>query len=396
MRVYFAPCGIGLGHVSRCTVIANLLKNKNNDILFSTYGDAVDYVKKHGFKVVTVPDIRMVERPDGTVDMKRTATKMFSGLWTFFKQLRLEIKYLKYFNPDIVISDTRLSTVLASFLLRKSCYLLTNQLRLLIPHIRKLTPWRKRLKKFGEIVMLHVLMLFWNRSTKILVADFPPELTISRATLDIPSTLSKKVTFVGPIIKIPKVLDKKNIDKIRLEYGVTKSNSYLIYAGISGTIHEVNFLVNTLVKCFLKFPDNYVFVVSKGNIHKRNIVKRKRNVWIFEWVDDRGALMNACDLFIGRPGQLSVAETFYLRKPAIWIPSPAHTEQISNAYSSRKMGVGILIQQKNITFNSLKKAIDYLITSSDVKKRLSYVQQESKKYLATETILSYLSHIISQ
>ena len=392
MLVYLAPCGIGLGHISRCTVIARELKKLGYDVLFSTYGDAINYAKTHGFPVVTVPDIRMVERPDGTVDMKRTAVRMFQGLWTFFKQLRLEIKYLGSFKPKIILSDTRLSTVLASFILReKPCYLLTNQLRLYIPHIKKLTKWRKRLKKMGEIIMLHVLMLFWNRSTKILAVDFPPELTISHATLDLPKTLSKKVHFIGPIITPPVFLSDSEKQKIRRKYGANSKNSYLIYAGISGTRHEVNFLIdNILLPLFKQFPKNYVFVISKGNIAKKDVFIHEDNVWVYEWIDDRIGIMNACDVFIGRPGQLSVAETFYLGKPAIWIPSPAHTEQIANAYSSRKIGVGVLLYQPSLTYTKLRKAIDHLIFSKDVKNALEYVKQEASKYNAAKTIVEMI------
>jgi UDP:flavonoid glycosyltransferase YjiC (YdhE family) len=44
MRVYFAPCGIGLGHAGRSIPIARELKNAK--IVFSTYREGINYVKQ--------------------------------------------------------------------------------------------------------------------------------------------------------------------------------------------------------------------------------------------------------------------------------------------------------------------------------------------------------------
>ncbi|MCX8169575.1 MAG: hypothetical protein N3D72_00625, partial [Candidatus Methanomethyliaceae archaeon] len=72
MRVYFAPCGIALGHAGRCIAIAKLFKKRGNDVIFSTYGEAIDFVRKAGFYVEEVPKITFYEKEDGTFDIRRT------------------------------------------------------------------------------------------------------------------------------------------------------------------------------------------------------------------------------------------------------------------------------------------------------------------------------------
>ncbi|MCD6513984.1 MAG: hypothetical protein J7L07_03585 [Candidatus Odinarchaeota archaeon] len=395
-RIYIAACGIGLGHVSRCIAIANEIREKKPDveIFISTYGDGIDFVKKHNYPLMVVPPMKLVESPDGSVDAKRTAIGAIKGIITFIRQVIREIRYIKRINPSIIISDTRLSTVIAAWLLRRKVYLITNQLRIIIPHRKKLTPLKKKIKRFGEIIILHVIMLLWNRSEKIFAADFPPELTISRDVLNVPQKLSKKIKFIGPILNVPH-FEEYEIAQIRSQF--LKNAERLIYVGLSGTRIEVESLRKKLEGLFLKFPEKYLFVMSLGRPSSKYFLYRKRNLYVYNWIPERTKLMAASDVYIGRSGQLSVAETFYLGVPAIWVPSVAHTEQITNALSSVKLGVGLLISQKKITYQKLFDAINHLLFNYAVKEKLREIKRrvneyDGKKYLVN-FILSKLNNI---
>ena len=76
MRIYFAPCGIGLGHAGRCIEIAKRLGSC--EILFSTYSDAVDFVEKEGFKFIYTVPFSFWNWPDGALDSWRTI-RMLTG-----------------------------------------------------------------------------------------------------------------------------------------------------------------------------------------------------------------------------------------------------------------------------------------------------------------------------
>ena len=390
-RIYIAACGIGLGHASRCVAIADEIKKRENnvEIFFSTYGDGIDFVKKHGYRCFIVPPMELVELPDGSVDAKRTAIKGIKGIFTFIKQLTNEIKNIKKVNPDVIISDTRLSTVVAGWLLRKEVYLIINQLRILIPHKKPLGPWKRRIKRFGEIIILHNIMLLWNRSKIIFVSDFPPNLTISKDVLDVPVKLAKKVKYIGPILKIPKI-SREDIERVRKTYLQNKSK--LIYIGLSGTYAEVESLRRIMEKYSLKLPKYMRIIISLGRPNREEFLYSRENVYVFNWIHDRTALMASSDLFIGRPGQLSVAETFYLGIPAIWIPPIAHTEQMTNAKSAEKLGVGIVIPQNKLTFKNFLDAIDLLMNKNyqNVKKRLKIISSKVQKYNAKEFFVEFI------
>ena len=391
MRVYLSACGIGLGHVSRVRSIADYLKHKHPEVklYFSTYGDGIEYIKSKGYKYAVAPAIKLIEHADGTIDSKRTAIHtLIKGVPAFIKQVIFEIRKIKQFKPDVIFADTRLSTVIAGWLLRKPTYTILNQLRILIPHVKPLTKRKKQIKYFGELIILHMIMVLWNRSKRIFVSDFPDELTISKDTLSIPKNLSKKVEFIGPIInidifeKLHKSVDKNTVFK-KLK---THEYSYLIYAGLSGTKQEVLSLMKRLEEVFLKLQFNALFVISLGQPNE-NKFRRNKNIIILSWVDDRTELLRASDLYIGRPGQLSIAETYYTMKPAIWVPSPAHTEQITNARSSQLLGVSLLLYQHQLSPERLEKTIHYLLKSPKVKENLKKVHDKVIQYHSLKRIL---------
>ncbi|MGQ4833194.1 MAG: UDP-N-acetylglucosamine--N-acetylmuramyl-(pentapeptide) pyrophosphoryl-undecaprenol N-acetylglucosamine transferase [Candidatus Asgardarchaeia archaeon] len=389
-KIYIAACGIGLGHVSRCVAIADEIKNKisNVSIFFSTYGDGVNFVKKHNYFCFTVPPMELAEDPDGSVNAKKTAIKGIKGIFVFVKQLIAEIRNIKKVSPDIIISDTRLSTVIAGWLLRKEVVLIINQLKIIIPHKKPLTPLKKKIKKFGEIIILHNIMLLWNRSKKIFVSDFPPNLTISKDVLDIPVKLAKKIEYIGPILKIPEVNEK---EIIKTKKYFASNGEKIIYIGLSGTYTEVESLRKVIEKYALKLPRHIKVVVSLGRPNENEFLYTKKNLSVYNWIHDRFTLMAASDLFVGRPGQLSVAETYYLGIPAVWIPPTAHTEQMTNAKSAERLGVGIVIPQNKLTFKKFKDAIDFILSHNVVlKRRLNIIKKKVKKYNGKRFLVEYI------
>ncbi|MEM3005760.1 MAG: hypothetical protein QXJ79_03490, partial [Candidatus Bathyarchaeia archaeon] len=74
VRIYISPCGLGLGHVGRCLPIAEELRRRGAEILFSTYQEGLEYLKKGGFPVVSAPSMRM-EVLEGRIDLKMSSVK---------------------------------------------------------------------------------------------------------------------------------------------------------------------------------------------------------------------------------------------------------------------------------------------------------------------------------
>jgi uncharacterized protein (TIGR00661 family) len=387
MRIYFAPNGMALGHAGRCVPIAKKLISNGDEVLFSTYGDAVGFVKAAGMPVVRVPRMGLVESPDGTIEMLRTSIRWPIYVWIFLKQLISEIKLLKSFKPNMAVSDSRLSTVFACWLLRIPCILLLHQIKLLVPHKKKLSRFKEKLKHFAEWFILYSTHLFWNRSTKILVPDFPPPYTIFQSNLDVPEKLMNKVEFVGHIIETPhSTLPSQEELKKKLGF----DDHPLIYVGVSGTKKERELLAMKLDEIFRDFPNKYNIVMTLGNPGKPDEFLERGNLRIYNWITDRYSLIKACDLLISRSGHNTIAEAMYYGKPSILIPTPAHTEHQENSKSAERMGIAKVIQQKDLSKKILLESVEEILNHSKYKTRISRIQ---KKISNLDTIQSVIDTV---
>ncbi|MFX0097726.1 MAG: glycosyltransferase [Candidatus Hodarchaeota archaeon] len=384
-RAYFAPNGVALGHAGRCVPIAKQIQKYGGQILFSTYGDAVDFVKAAMFPVVEGPAIKFEEMSDGTVAMLETAIKWPKHVYTFIRQLGNEIKLIRSFKADAVISDSRLSPVFAAWGLDVPCILLLHQLKMLIPHRKKLTPFKSKLKAFGEKIILYNTSLFWQRSDIILVPDFPPPFTIAKANLEIPQKLMKNVKLIGQVIaKRPENYPSQEELKEQLGF----DDRPLIYAAIAGTRLEKKQLTEILLNIFSRFPDDYQIAVTRGIPGKIDIpVISKKNLRVYDWVSDRYKLLKAADLVASRAGHNTIAECMYYGKPMVLIPTPAHTEHQSNAKSAKRLNFVEVIQQRDLTFENLMNGIKSLMDNASVRKHISRIQKNVLKLNAVNTVL---------
>ena len=383
MRVYFSPNGMALGHAGRCVPIARKLINNGDEVLFSTYGDAVGFVKAAGMPVVRVPRMGIVDSPVGSIVMLRTIIRWPIYVWIFLKQVISEIKLLRSFKPSVAVSDSRLSTVLACWLLRIPCILLLHQIKLLVPHKKKLSRVKEALKHFAEWFILYATHLFWNRSTEILVPDFPPPYTIFKSNLDVSEKLMNKVKFIGHIIEKPQSLLPSQ-EELREKLGF--DGRPLIYVGVSGTKKERELLAMRLDEIFSGFPDKYNIVMTLGNPDKPDNFVEKGNLRIYNWITDRYPLIKACDLLISRSGHNTLAEAMYYGKPSILIPTPAHTEHQENSKSAERMGIAKVVQQNDLSKNILLESVEDILNHSDCKTRIVRIQKKISNLDAVKSV----------
>ncbi|WXG40504.1 MAG: glycosyltransferase [Candidatus Freyarchaeum deiterrae] len=384
MRVYFSPNGMALGHAGRLVPIAKKLISNGDEVLFSTYGDAVGFVKAAGMPVVSVPRMGLVESPDGTIEMLKTSIRWPKYVWIFMKQVISEIRLLNSFKPSVAVSDSRLSTVLACWLLRIPCLLLLHQIKLLVPHKKKLSSFKEKLKHFAEWFILYTTHLLWNRSTKILVPDFPPPYTIFKSNLDVPEKLMSKVEFVGHVIEEPQSLLPSQKD-LRKKLGF--DDRPLIFVGVSGTKKERELLAMRLDEIFSEFPDEYNIVMTLGRPDKPDNFVQKGNLRIYNWVTDRYPLIKACDLVVSRSGHNTLAESMYYGKPSILIPTPAHTEHQENSKSAERMGIAKVVQQKDLSKNILLESVEEILNHSEYKTRINRIQKKISNLDAIQSII---------
>jgi UDP-N-acetylglucosamine--N-acetylmuramyl-(pentapeptide) pyrophosphoryl-undecaprenol N-acetylglucosamine transferase len=342
-RVYFAPCGIGLGHVSRCYPIAEELRRRGAEVMFSTYLEGVDYIKGRGLPVARAPAISLSNDPSGGIDL--WATLSGRSAWTaaaFFNQVLVELRYMEAFKPDVVVSDTRVSAIYAARLLGVPVAVILNQFMPMVPRERESIVYRVL---DGSI--LTILGSSWGLGDVILIPDFPKPHTISIDSLRIPERYRDKTRLVGAILS-RKLGEVKDAYKLRDELGMGEGQR-LIYAGISGPRPERVPLLGMLEPVFEDFPKEYRVIMSMGDpdggsepVHQGALIK-------VPWLRDRFRVLKACDMVISRGGHETLMQSIIYRKPSIIIPPPNHTEQYANARRAMELGVAKAMHQREVS-----------------------------------------------
>jgi len=364
LRLYIGPCGLGLGHITRCDAIAREFSNEGVDVLFSSYLDALDYLKRSGFTYFSAIPLSFRTREDGTIDPKMTMSQngVTVGLWGFIRQLIGEVRQISAFAPDVVISDTRISTLVAAFILRKPRILILNQYSVQMPKDDKKHRLNDRPMLFAaKIIWRYIsamLELAWGLSDLIIVPDLKAPYTISRYNLAIPPGIRRKVRLVGPLTR----------SRLNLLDGVrqTGRGRPLVFACVSGPATDRKYLVNKLIDILKEFPGDYELILSCGDPNGSFGEKKSGNITIHEWMTEQSywRTFERADVIVSRAGHETIMKAISEGKPVVLIPPPNHTEQANNARRAEELGVAVVLDQSRLDAAELAGAISRTLTDN--------------------------------
>jgi len=348
------------------------MRNSGAEIFFSTYLDAVSYIRREGFPTVEVPPMDFKVKPDGTVDFRRTAMNPgpFVAPFNFLEQVGKEIEIMGTFKPDVVISDSRASPIVAARILGIPSICILNQFQVIIPRKTHYL----RLAKFADIITLAIIGKIWTTGVEVMIPDFPSPYTISKDNLRIPKAYRKKVKLIGPILPVrPDVLQTKR--ELRKKLGLHDEKP-VIFVPISGPLKERTFLIGVLRRIFTNFPDEYQIVMSLGYPRSKAAPVQYGDFTVFKWISNRFEYLKVCDLVISRAGHGTILQTICYGKPTILIPTPSHTEQFNNAGKGIELGVALKIEQENLHRETLLSMIKRIMRSEVFAERARELQRE--------------------
>ncbi|NWG11638.1 hypothetical protein HXY33_07865 [Candidatus Bathyarchaeota archaeon] len=306
--------------------------------------------------------------------------------FTFLKQINAEIRFIENFKPDVVVSDSRASPLLAARALRIPRICILNQFQAIIPRKKRFL----RLAKFADFITLTLIGKIWTGGNTLLIPDFPSPYTISAGNLNIPKFYKKNVKLIGPILPVhPNQLRTEKELRKRLELPIDKP---VIFAPISGPIKERAFLTGILRKILLEFPEDYEIVISLGYPSTDDKPTHHGNVTIYKWLPNRFEYLKASDLVISRAGHGTLTQCMCYGKPMILIPTPSHTEQLINAKQAKNLGIAEIIQQEKLTREKLLTTIQHVL-KSQIFKRAEEVQQEALKHSGLENAVKIINEV---
>lgn len=389
MRILFTPSGVGLGHVGRCIPVARELYENGAEILFSTYREGYNFVIQEGFQAVRSPDIGVAVKPNGTIDFRKTTVNPgpFITVYKIMQQVDAEINIIQGFKPDIVVSDSRASSLLAAQFVGIPRICILNQFQVLIPAKKRFL----RLARIANATTLTLVGKIWADAIHALIPDFPPPYTISTRNLHIPKSYHKKTRFIGPILPVrpDELQDKKTLrKKLGLEV-----NKHLIFAPISGPAKERAYFTGILRKIFTKFPNTYKIVMSLGYPGASAEPVTNGNTIIYGWIPNRFEYLKACDVVISRGGHGTLLQSICYGKPLILVPTPSHTEQYNNARKAVDLGIAEVIQQEDLDSTVLLAAVKKVLEKSRLQENAEQLKKNVQKWNGLETAVNIIYNL---
>lgn len=356
--VLIGACGIGLGHVGRTLPVARRLRERGWSVVFSTYGDSVSFCLKNGFPAFREVELRYGVKPDGSLSLRETFKSSIRSLVSFASQLRSEISVIRHTKPSVVLSDSRLSTLIAARLLGVPTVLVMHEFKLLIPSEEDMRGPLRLLKQLFERAILEFFGLGWDLANRVLITDFPPPLTVAGPTVVLPEFLRHKARFVGMVSSTHAGSSKTGA---RASLGL-KQDRRLVYFGVSGLPEERRRMSQVLLPIAKKVADlGFSVVYTSGEPEGVSEPRVNGSLRIFSWLPDRSLAYEASDVFVTVGGQTSVGEALRYALPMIVIPTPNHSEHRAIGENIQKLGLGVKIEFRELRFDNFYQALNKVL-----------------------------------
>ncbi|MFQ5920861.1 MAG: glycosyltransferase [Nitrososphaerales archaeon] len=378
-KVYISLYGVGLGHASRMLLVANNLAEQGADVRFSSFGEAVKYVRMHGFECFDGPSIEFGWSPESGFMVKRSLMKLPENLFHFISQCGNEGRNITGFDPAVVVSDTRLSSLLIAKRVGLPCITILNQIKLLLsPRLRDFAVTRVFEQGVGEF-----LGGLWARSDSLLVPDLPPPYTLSEDNLWSIGSVSNKLEYIG-FMSPKSSISEEYVDKVAKLLGFDRSKP-VVFAHISGPATTKILVLKKVTEAVTNLED-VQYVVSEGRPNGDTVPRKIRNGWYFEWCPVKDEVFAMSNMLIMRGGHSTLSQAIRYGKPVVTIPVENHSEQLGNARKAEKIGLGVMLRQKDLRPADITAAVEQVLNDSKFESRARMLMEMAERTDGTQNI----------
>ncbi len=348
MRVIFACAGTG-GHINPAIAMANLiLKNENDSkIIFIGTENGLEnkLVANAGYSIKHIRTGKI---------LRELTLKNISALYRAYKGIGDSKKIIKEFKPDVIIGT--------------GGYICG--------------PVMKAAKSLKVPYLLHESNAFPGVSVKLLAKDAK---AVMVGFEDAKARLNPKahVVYTGTPAKFNEqdilTLDKnKCLEKLKLN-NINKK-IVLVTCGSQGA-KKVNEVLLSMIKKYLDSDIYYILVTGDKNYDEVQQIKSNIEKDIGKSLDDylrlekfvfnMDEMYKVADMCITRAGAMTISELSLAHKPSVLIPLPyaAENHQFFNAKVLENVDAAKIIEQKDLTEDTLNKVVkDILSTAENVKR----------------------------
>lgn len=369
MKILFATGGTA-GHINPALAVASYIReqNQNTEILFVGTKDHMEsrLVPNAGFdfKTIDISGFRRSFSPSAIAHNIKTVAKLV-------KSEGESKKIIKEFKPDVCVG----------FGGYVSGPVLEEAVRMGIPcciHEQNAFPGvtNKTLAKKVNKVMLTVedAKKHLDAKGEVVVTGLPVRGEIlnsnkdfSRAELGLKEDKPLVLSFGGSLGAAP--LNEAMFD-ILLNNAESEKYYHIHSVGTNGT--------------------EYLEKFEKAGFKNG----KKGTVEVRQYIDNMDVCMSAADLVIGRAGASSLSEIEALGKASVLIPSPyvAENHQYHNAMALVNRNAARILEEKDLTSDSLNKLIDELLSN---KEELKNIENNAKSMSVSDSREKIADIIIS-
>ena len=388
-KAYLTPYGVGLGHASRLMMVAERLQNLEVDIKFSSFGEAAGYLTMHGYQCVTVPPVEFVWSMKEGFSIRQSIANIPNWFTNFSRQLNNEARNITEYNPDIIISDSRLSSLVMAKFLEIPSVVILNQVKLLLsPRLREF-----RVARFFERMNGEILGVMWALADKILIPDLPPPYTIAENNIWDISSVMGKLQYIG--LTAPKLnVHQEQLCKVSQILGLDRARP-TVFIHISGPMETRLPIIRMVIDaCKALYPE-IQYIISEGRPGGDPKPKKLAGSgWYYEWCPVRDELFAMSNLVVLRGGHVAISQAIQFGKPIVTIPIENHGEQLGNSEKIAKIGIGVRLKTKQLKAKQLTDAIHQVLDDSRYKQRADVLMKLTQKLDGIDNIMKVVRSYI--
>ena len=379
---YFAPYGVGLGHASRLVMVADQLQNNDVRVRFSSFGEAASYITMRGYECATVAPMEFAWSMEGGFSIKNSLANIPLWFANFSRQVNQETRNMTMYSPDIIVSDSRLSPLLAAKLLRIPSIVVLNQVKLLLsPRLRELAVARLFEKMVGEL-----LGSMWNMADRVLIPDLPPPYTISAHNVWEVGSTATRLEYIGFTSPKPFVTEGE-VNRVvkKLQFDRSRPVVFIHVSGPAGTRMA---LVRVALEASKMLDSKIQFVISEGNA-KGSTEPRKvgESGWYYEWCPVRDEIFAMSELLVLRGGHVALSEAIQFGRPVVTVPIENHGEQLGNSAKIAELGMGVMLRQKGLKAEQLASSISEVLGNPQYRRKAAELQKMTKNLNGIENVV---------
>jgi UDP:flavonoid glycosyltransferase YjiC (YdhE family) len=355
-------------------MIALELVKRGVKVQFSTYGQAADYLSSRGHDCLNSSALQL-GWDDSGFSLRRTLRGLAGEPTIFVKQLGEELGRIGKFRPQMIISDSRITPLMASRLLAIPSAVILNQIRIL------LGPRGPRWLENTEAMIMRQL---WGAADLIAVPDLPPPWTISEANFKAIEIAASKLHYIGFI------MPNNQDGTAEPEWLSNNRKGKLIYAQISGPELTKRSLEGVLIEGLTPLTKENTVVVSWGRNGGSGRPENREGLIWFDWCPDKDWLIRESDMLIVRAGHSTLSQAVRLAKPLVVLPIPMQTEQGANASKMERLGVAIVLDQRDMSPVKIRSAVEKILTDEKYRKNALQLAEHAKQYSGVSAFLELI------